>query len=224
MASFTGTEEDFNTYIGPRIKNLVNQIVRKDRGARNGICQRCCKKSELDSAYVHGKDSRTLIKMALKDFDKSSYIEVDLIKFEELLIEYHQPVAETFLFLCQECHREYDVESEFTATNNNTEDKEIQKVLNRIDRWFRNRNQINSKILYAFINLYKKFDGNVDVHNLAIESRVDTFYSNFTQMKNFGERNHGKIFEQYGSHVYLWEPIEKIVWEKYCKYNSESNR
>jgi hypothetical protein len=108
--------------------------------------------------------------------------------------------------------------------NSNTENKEMQKVINRIDRWFRKRDQINSRILYAFINLYKKFNGNVDVHNLEKESGVASFYTNFTQMKNFGERNHGKIFEQYGCHVYLWEPVEKIVWERYAKHNSKSNQ
>jgi hypothetical protein len=191
-----------------------------------------------------------LIKMALKDFDKGSYIDVDLMKFEELFINFHQPLSKTILFLCRECCVKYGGEGEFYTTrnkktekviittlkdnekelylnanfNNNTEYKEMKKVFGRLDRWFYNRNQINSKILYAFINLYKKFNDNVDVHNLETESGVDTFYTNFTQMKNFGDKNHGKVFEQYGCHVYLWEPIEKIVWEKYTKYNSGSNR
>jgi hypothetical protein len=239
MANFIGTEEDFIIYIGPRIKNLINQITRKDRDVTNGICQHCGKKSELDSTYKHGKDHNVLIKMALKDFDKGPYIDVDLMQFEELFINFHQPVSETILFLCRECREKYDGEDEFyimrnkknkseqylnTNLNNNAEYKETQKVLGRLDRWFYNRSQINSKILYAFINLYRKNNGNVDVHNLKTESGVDTFYTNFTQMKNFGEKNHGKVFEQYGCHVYLWEPIEKIVWEKYTKYNSGSNR
>jgi hypothetical protein len=248
MASFIGTEEDFNTYIGPRIRNLVNQIITKDRDAANGVCQHCGKKSELDSVYKHGKNHRTVTKMALKDFDKGSYLDVDLMKFEELFINYHQPVAETILFLCRECHIKYDNNigsgstfdkktkkvivitlkdrknktGQYSDTNldGNEENTEVRKVRNRIDRWFRNKNQINSRILYAFINLYRKFNGNVDVHNLKTESGVDTFYSNFTQMKNFGENNHGKIFEQYGDHVYLWEPVKKIVWEKYAKHNT----
>jgi hypothetical protein len=108
MASFLGTKEDFTTYIGPRIRNLVNQIAKKDRDARNGICQHCGEKAKLDSAHKHGKDRKTIIEMALKDFDKGPYIDVDLTKFEELFIKYHQPINETFLFLCRKCHNEYD--------------------------------------------------------------------------------------------------------------------
>ena len=247
MASFIGTKEDFNTYIGPRIRNLVNQIAKKDRDAVNGICQHCGQKAKLDSAHKHGKDRKTLIEMALKDFDKGYYIDVDLTKFEELFIKYHQPIRETFLFLCRECHNKYDknsipeihnnkkenisvssiidrkIETYRTNLNNSEREKEVQKVKNRIRGWFINKEQINSKILYAFINLYNKFNGNVNVHNLKIESKVSTFESNFNQMKIFGERNHGKIFDQRGDYVYLWKPVEKIVWDNYNKYNKGSN-
>jgi hypothetical protein len=36
-------------------------------------------------------------------------------------------------------------------------------------------------------------------------------------MKIIGERNHGKIFDRRGNNVYLWEPVEKIVWDNYTK-------
>jgi hypothetical protein len=248
MASFLGTKEDFNTYIGPRIRNLVNQIAKKDRDARNGICQHCGEKAKLDSAHKHGKGRKTLIEMALKDFDKGPYIEVDLTKFEELFIKYHQPINETFLFLCRKCHNEYDrnydpeidhngkeknavfisVKKDNIDQNLNSteEEKEIQKIKRKISGWVINKEQINSKILYAFINLYKKFKGNVNIYNLSVEAKesgVSTFDGNFNQMKNFGEKNHGKIFDQRGDNVYLWKPVEKIVWDNYNKYNGAKN-
>jgi hypothetical protein len=248
MASFIGTKDDFNTFIGPRIRNLVNQIAKKDRDARNGICQHCGVKAKLDSAHKHGKGRKTLIEMALKNFDKGSYIEVDLKKFEELFINYHQPINETFLFLCRKCHNEYDknhipetdhdeekptnvklikenkVETNFDANSNESEEeKEIQKVKSRISGWLKNKGHINSKILYAFINLHNKFNGRVNIHNLRIESNVSTFDSNFNQMKIIGERNHGKVFDQRGDYVFLWKPVEEIIWENYNNYHKGSN-
>ena len=42
---------------------------------------------------------------------------------------------------------------------------------------------------------------------------VNTFESNFAQMKVIAKNNHGKVFEQYGDAVTLWEPITSYVRE-----------
>jgi hypothetical protein len=39
------------------------------------------------------------------------------------------------------------------------------------------------------------------------------FESNFLQMKIIAEKNHGKIFEQNGDIVCLWEPIIESIRE-----------
>ena len=221
MASFIGTREDFNTYIGPRIRNLVNQkIAKKDRDARNGICQHCGGEAKLDSAHKHGKERKTLIEMALTGFDKGSYIDVDLVKFEELFIKFHQPINDTFLFLCKKCHKEYDknhVPKEAQKDySSDIHKKEIEKIERKINGWFSKREQTNSKILYAFIKLYKQNNGTVTYEQLKKEANIPVpeFKRNFDQMKNFSKKNHGKIFEQTGNNIRLWEKVENIVLEK----------
>lgn len=38
-------------------------------------------------------------------------------------------------------------------------------------------------------------------------------------MKNLGEKNHAKVFEESGSRVTLWEPVRKFVKNEYKRYN-----
>ena len=40
-----------------------------------------------------------------------------------------------------------------------------------------------------------------------------SFESNFAQMKIIAEKNHGKIFEQYGENISLWSPVTDAVRE-----------
>lgn len=40
-----------------------------------------------------------------------------------------------------------------------------------------------------------------------------SFESNLAQMKIIAEKNHGKIFEQYGENISLWSPIVDAVRE-----------
>ena len=66
MATFIGTIKEFHDYIGPRIRNIINNFTRKHRQSQNGICEFCGKKAELQSAHVHGRDRRTIIEEILK--------------------------------------------------------------------------------------------------------------------------------------------------------------
>jgi hypothetical protein len=91
---------------------------------------------------------------------------------------------------------------------------EIKRIQNRIPKWFNNKDQINSKILYAYIKLLKK-NGSVSFEELKNEVNVDTFYTNYTQMKNFGSHNHGKIFEEKDGKIIFWKEVENIIWNYY---------
>ena len=102
--------------------------------------------------------------------------------------------------------------------NSNNVDDEIKKIEKRVPKWLRNKEQYNSKILYAFIKLYKQNNGIVTLEKLKEEAGikgVGKFEKNYDQMKNFGPKNHGKIFEQNGEKVYLWNKIEDIIWNQY---------
>jgi len=74
--------------------------------------------------------------------------------------------------------------------------------------------------MYAFLKLYENNEKvNYDV--LKNEANIETFKSNFDQMKNIQKKNHGKIFEQEGDYVYLWENVKELVLNYYKKYKNE---
>src|SRR4051812_7255042 len=109
MAIFEGSVQDFHDHIGPRIRNRINGFARKERKARNGICEHCGKANqELDSAHVHGKDRRTIIEAVLARYVVEGTVWCDIKTVEaEILVE-HGDVRDAFKFLCKECHVNYD--------------------------------------------------------------------------------------------------------------------
>jgi hypothetical protein len=97
-------------------------------------------------------------------------------------------------------------------------DDEVKKIQNRIPKWFQNKNQYNSRILYAFIKLVNNKDGFVFLSDLQKEASFKTFMENYNQMKNFGEKNHGKIFEERDDgKVYFWNEVKDYIWNYYEK-------
>ena len=104
------------------------------------------------------------------------------------------------------------------SRNSETErDIEIKKVQKRVPRWFKRPHQINSTILLSFLELSEQFD-DVTVEMLRDKCRnISDFEGNFNQMKNFGEKNHGKVFELKSGKIYLWKPVEQFILDKYNK-------
>jgi hypothetical protein len=96
-------------------------------------------------------------------------------------------------------------------------EKEIERVQKKIPKWFQDTDQINSKILYAFIEVFLK-KGNVTVEDLKNESNVNTFKSNYDQMRFIAPHNHAKIFEEIDENVYLWKEVEEFIWNYYNEY------
>lgn len=108
---------------------------------------------------------------------------------------------------------------------------EINKVSRRLKLWAKRPNQINSKILNAFLKLERSGVSVITENNLRNElSEEKSFESNFAQMKIIAEKNHGKVFEQYGENIVLWPPVvsnvreyEKVVFENCHKKMTRSN-
>jgi hypothetical protein len=102
-----------------------------------------------------------------------------------------------------------------------TDATEVRKVSRRLKLWAKRQNQINSKILNAYLKLERSGISPVTEADLRNKLPEETsFESNLTQMKIIAEKNHGKVFEQYGDNITLWEPVipdireyEKIVFE-----------
>ncbi|MUM77750.1 hypothetical protein GKC30_08895 [Pseudodesulfovibrio sp. F-1] len=97
---------------------------------------------------------------------------------------------------------------------------EIQRVQTRVPRWFNNPSQINSRILIEFLSISDSGDRHVSIDELKKQCKIKTFDTNFAQMKIFGERNHGKVFDVIDGKVTLWSPVKdfiKIEFDKYKK-------
>lgn len=105
-------------------------------------------------------------------------------------------------------------------TDSNTTFHEVNKVNSRLKLWAKRQHQANAKILNAFIEL--KQAGVKPVTERILENKVPNeidFPSHFAQMKIIAQKNHGKIFEQYGENIEIWEPVvshineyEKVVF------------
>ncbi len=85
---------------------------------------------------------------------------------------------------------------------------EANKVNRRLKLWAKRPNQINSKILNAFLKLERSGATTITEIDLINELPEEkSFTSNFSQMKIIAEKNHGKVFEQYGDNISLWTPV-----------------
>jgi hypothetical protein len=103
----------------------------------------------------------------------------------------------------------------------NYKETEIDKVIRKLPKWFKNPDYICSRILIIFLELEKEF-GSVNYDTLSQHcSGIKTFKSNFAQMINFGEKNHGKVFEKTNSLITLWNPIKENVILEYNKHYAE---
>lgn len=105
-------------------------------------------------------------------------------------------------------------------SNENIEYIEIKKVENRLPKWFKNKKQYNSRILYAYLQLYSTDKEYVLYSDLEAAANIGHhFKGNFDQMKNFGTKNHGKIFEQDDEKIYLWNNVKSVVLNMYEQYS-----
>ena len=102
--------------------------------------------------------------------------------------------------------------------NSEIEIYQINKVVPKLSKWFNNDKLICSQILINYLNLEEKV-GSVNYYDLADKcKKLKTFKTNFAQMKNLGEKNHGKIFDVNKDKIQLWKPIEKDIYREFTKY------
>ena len=68
MSLFTGTTREFKRFIGPHLRNVVQQISRRQK-AMIGACQGCGEGGELEAAHVHGRNRTDIINLLLGTAD-----------------------------------------------------------------------------------------------------------------------------------------------------------
>ncbi len=109
MASFIGNNLEFRRYIGPRLRNLVQQIT-KNHKAEVANCEHCGTTKILESAHVAGRDRNQIIDLILEQFVNSGIATVDIAVFEEIFKKEHHPIEKSILILCRTCHKKYDAQ------------------------------------------------------------------------------------------------------------------
>lgn len=92
------------------------------------------------------------------------------------------------------------------------------KAIKRIPKWAKKPEQINHKILRAYLLLAEENEivTIYDMEKLCLDrTREDvytpTFRNNFTQMKIETEKSTGKVFEERNGIVTIWDRVEKVV-------------
>lgn len=109
MATFKGSHTEFKRFIGPHLRNVVNQITKSHK-RKVGNCEHCGVGGELHAAHVHGKDRLQIIELLLHRVQRSDaqVIEIDIGEFEQAFKNEHSPIERAILVLCDPCHRKYD--------------------------------------------------------------------------------------------------------------------
>ncbi|MDQ7001518.1 MAG: hypothetical protein Q9N02_02375, partial [Ghiorsea sp.] len=108
--------------------------------------------------------------------------------------------------------------SNYTSTSTSEIDIEVNKVKRKTPRWFKNPNQYNSTILIGFLELSEQ-QLQVSTHMLKNKChQVNDFEGHYNQMKNFGAKNYGKVFEEKDGIIMLWEPVKEYILELYNQY------
>tara|TARA_R110002050_G_scaffold9504_1_gene32950 strand:- start:91893 stop:92561 length:669 start_codon:yes stop_codon:yes gene_type:complete len=218
MAEFKGSVQEFHHFIGPRIRNLINNFTRLHRNQRQGTCEFCGIQAVLQSAHIHGRDRRTIIENVLSAYRVNlENVTCDIKKVENEILSAHEPINETFKFICQPCHTQYDATSipEMSVENTQARNKEFTK-LGRVRLWARRPNQTNHQIISAFLELETNGDVKVDdFRNYCGEQyNITNFDQHFASMKTDNGNSHGKVFFVENGEVKIWQ-IVRVEIEEY---------
>lgn len=103
--------EEFCKLIDPTIRNLIQNQTKKYKTKIGNKCERCGQEKELQSAHRHanGNNRKDIIRKVLKNHIENNLIRINnLDELKEEVFKAHLPIEEHFIFLCEECHREYD--------------------------------------------------------------------------------------------------------------------
>ncbi|KWU01188.1 hypothetical protein [Vibrio toranzoniae] len=91
---------------------------------------------------------------------------------------------------------------------------EKDKVRHRLERWALHQDQINSRILNAYLTLERKGYSPITITMLQNQLLdMKTFLPNFNQMKSIAPHNHAKVFDVRGEIVRIWSVVEVHVRE-----------
>lgn len=220
MATFTGTTKEFHDFIGPRIRNVINNFTRKSRLSRNGVCEFCGQKAELQSAHVHGRDRRTIIETVLMPYsDENGLIKCIIESVEKEILQAHEPIGKTFKFICHPCHVEYDSSNTRNSDSFNTGRQQTTPItpeftkISKIRLWASRPHQINSRIIKAFLKTEENGETSYALLKKTCEEEfsIEGFESHFASMKTDKGNSHGAVFYEVGNNVRIWDRVRSEI-------------
>lgn len=108
-----------------------------------------------------------------------------------------------------------EIESMLSNTDSSAsvEMSEVSKVSRRLKLWAKRPEQINARILRAFLNLSSQSASPITESQLRDAVGGGNFDTNFAQMKNISDKNHGKVFDVIADVVSIWKPVASAVNE-----------
>lgn len=221
MAIFEGTIQEFHHFIGPRIRNAINNFTRSHRKNLNGICEDCGLEKELHSAHIHGSGRRTIVEDVLSTFDNNGTIRCDIELTEQKILEAHLPIEKCFKFLCHSCHVMYDSKIENKNSqkikNITPQSGEFEKI-SRIELWAHRPTQYNYKMISAFLYLEKKGEVLLSEFKKTCTNKtelaqfyVPTFEGHYPSMKTDAGNSHGKVFYDQNGIVSIWPKVREEI-------------
>ena len=139
----------------------------------------------------------------------ASLMDHDISEAMEICMKHY--ISESFA-------RSKEYETKLSAKNHEKESYERGKANRKIPLWAYKPEQYNHKIVRAFFEV-EKTTGHVSLHNLerACSDKnkphlyVSTFKSNYAQMKTDLANSHGKVFEDDGENVYIWNEVKDTL-------------
>lgn len=226
MAIFKGTFEEYNTYIGPRIRNRVQYICRNDKRLCAGKCEKCgVFFKTLEAAHIKGKGRKDIVKKVFDSFKRDGdVVECDLTHIETAILKEHYPIKNSFKFLCRACHREYD--REVVNETGIKEQKHRQKKrntsefekLHKIEIWAKKTHQSNHKIIRTYLTLspnnngvsINSFIGELQNRQIS-EGNKEKIKGHLSSMKTDSGKSHGKCFYEENGKLFLYNVVYKEV-------------
>lgn len=224
-----GIRLDDNTYANVAIKKAISKSIE----FKNYTVCHIWPGTTYDERYHTLLANLVLLPRILANLSDHFNIVIDVLKYRAYeLFGWHPegsdvPQRPTYYpqfwrdFIYDECSaadsdegplKQYLEEEEYEQEK---EILEIEKVKRKIPRWINKPSQINSRILNLYMSLSKnntQHVSHVDLKETFEQLYCDPFESNFNQMKNFGTKNHAKVFSEskFGI-ISLWEPIATFV-------------
>lgn len=154
---------------------------------------------------------------------------------KQITIDIDEEVYDTFINMIGETKLDNVIEqlinqyisqtSKKQKKNDKTSNSYFAKVYDKIPNWAKKPNQFNSTIVWAYFRA-EDIDGQATLsrmRGLCLDKMSEQqFKSNYFQMTFDGSNSHGKVFEDDGENVWIWEEIKpRLMQYKNAFYKGE---